>query len=789
MLIEKKRTLSNRELYKLDGYFRAANYISVGQLYLLNNPLLKEPLKIDDIKVNVVGHWGTVPGQNFIITHLNRVIKKNQLDMILVVGPGHGGNAAVSNCYLEGTYTKYYKDITEDEKGMQKLFKQFSFPKGISSHVAPETPGSIHEGGELGYSLAHSFGAVLDNPNLIVSCIVGDGEAETGPLATSWHLNKIINPKTDGIVLPILHLNGYKISNPTVLARIPRNELKEFLRGCGWNPYFVEVNDELKAHEKMATVMDMVIKDIKKIKTDAEKSKVIERPIYPMIVLISKKGWTGPKIIKEKEIEGTFRAHQVPVVVDRVTGENMDLLENWLKSYKPEELFDENGTLKNIFKEFLPDKDHRLFDRPYTNGGKLRVNLNLPEYKKYCLKVKHGDIEAQDMTVLATYLRDVIKLNEKNHNFKLFAPDETLSNRMAPLFEVTNRQWNGVKINNDEFLNSSGSIIDSVLSEHICEGMLEGYILTGRHGIFDSYEAFIHVVDSMIGQHAKWLKICSELPWRESISSLNLLLTSHCWQQDHNGYTHQDPGLINHLLTKKDNIIRIYLPPDANTLIATVNHCLETKDKINAIIASKHPRFQWLNEKEATDEFSKGLAIWKWASFENTGEPDIIFASAGDTPTMETLACISIVHKFIPKLKFRMINIIDLMKLSSKHPHGLSDKEYNKLFSKNKPIVFAFHGYPSVIHELTYNRENQNLHVHGYNEEGSITTPFDMRVQNKIDRFNLALEVVKYVNKYENERRNLKKYCNDMLKKHEETIGESGIDIEEVRNWKWNDIK
>ena len=791
MLLEKKKTLSNGELYKLDGYFRAANYLSVGQLYLLDNPLLRRPLKIEDVKSKVVGHWGTVPGQNFIITHLNRAIKKHDLNMILVVGPGHGGNAAVSNCYLEGTYSKYYKDVSEDEKGMAKLFKQFSFPMGISSHVAPETPGSINEGGELGYSLAHSFGAVLDNKDLIVGCIVGDGEAETGPLATSWHLNKIINPKTDGTVLPILHLNGYKISNPTVLSRIPRSELKSFFKGCGWEPYFVEVTSTNAAHEKMATAMDKAIKEIKAIKRKAEKAKTIERPIYPMIVLISKKGWTGPKMFEEKEIEGTFRAHQVPITLDKVSGKNLDLLESWLKSYNPDELFDENGKLKKAFESILPVENKRLFNNPVTNGGKLLKDLKVPNYKKYGIKVKHGDVVAQDMTVLSTYLRDVIKMNMKSENFRLFAPDETLSNRMAPLFEITNRQWNGVKLNNDEFIDSNGVIVDSVLSEHVCEGLLEGYILTGRHGIFDSYEAFIRVVDSMISQHAKWLKVCSELPWRESISSLNIILTSHCWQQDHNGYTHQDPGILNHLVSKKPSIVRMYLPPDANTLLSTVDHIIQTKDYINVVVASKHPRPQWLSIDEASEHCAKGVDIWKWASTDSGKEPDVVIGTAGDTPTLEGLAAVSLLHEYMPKLKVRFVNVVDLMRLTSNkhHPHGLTDKEYDKLFTKNKHIIFAFHGYPYLIHELTYKRTNQFMHVHGYNEEGTITTPFDMRVQNKMDRYNLVLDVLKYVKKYPKEGEILKKYCKDMLKKHANTIGKTGMDIEEVESWCWKELK
>ncbi len=791
MILERKKILSNAELYKLDGYFRAANYLAVGQLYLMDNPLLRRPLKKDDIKPNVVGHWGTVPGQNFIITHLNRVVKKNNLNMLLVVGPGHGGNAAVANCYLEGTYSKVYPLITQDVKGMQKFFKQFSFPGGISSHVAPETPGSINEGGELGYSLAHSFGAVLDNPDLIVSCIVGDGEAETGPLATSWHLNKILNPKTDGIVLPILHLNGYKISNPTILSRIPRSELKSFLKGCGWNPYFVEATNVKRAHEKMAAVLDEVIKDIKNIKKSVNKKDSFERPIYPMIVFVSPKGWTGPKVVDGKDIEGTFRAHQIPVIVDKKTGTNLDILESWLKSYRPDELFDEDGKLRSKFTSILPDEAHKIFANQNANGGLLLKELKLPDYRNYKVDAKHGNIEAQDMTVLATYLRDVIKMNEKNHNFRLFAPDETMSNRMAPLFETTNRQWNGVKIVKDEFLANRGAVIDSVLSEHVCEGMLEGYILTGRHGMFDSYEAFIRVVDSMISQHAKWLKVCNELPWRKDISSLNLILTSHCWQQDHNGYTHQDPGLLNHLITKKANIVRMYLPLDANTLLSTVDHCLKTKNYINVIVASKHPRYQWLSIEEAEKHCTKGIDTWKWASTNGDKEPDIVLACAGDTPTLECLAAVSIMHEFIPKLKVKFINVVDLMRLQSNvdHPHGLTDKKYDELFTKNKHIIFAFHGYPSLIHELTYKRTNQNMHVHGYIEEGTITTPFDMRVQNKIDRYHLILDALKYLPKLGSEKEVLKKYCESMLKKHEKTIRETGLDIDEVRLFQFKKLK
>ena len=783
------KTLSERELYKLDGYFRAANYLSVGQLYLLDNPLLNRPLTLDDIKPKLVGHWGTVPGQNFIITHLNRVVRKNNLNMMLVVGPGHGGNAAVSNCYLEGTYSKVYPEVSEDVNGMQKLFKQFSFPGGISSHVAPETPGSINEGGELGYSLAHSFGAALDNPNLIVACIVGDGEAETGPLATSWQLNKIMNPKTDGEVLPILHLNGYKISNPTILSRIPGKELKSFLKGCGWTPYFVDATSVRSAHEAMAVALDKAIYDIKNIKKKAADSD--SRAAYPMIVFSSPKGWTGPKVVDEKVIEGTFRAHQIPFVVDKDNENNIKLLENWLRSYKPEELFDEFGKLKPAFASILPDDEHKIFRNKSTNGGVLLKELLTPNYREYGVLARHGKTSYQDMSILSEYLRDVIKMNEKNKNFRLFSPDETLSNRMAPVFDATKRQWNAITVKDDENLCNSGRIIDSVLSEHACEGMLEGYLLTGRHGIFDSYEAFIRVVDSMISQHAKWLKVCNELEWREDIASLNLILTSHCWQQDHNGFTHQDPGLLNHLVSKKANIVRMYLPPDANTLLSTVDHVLHTKNYINIVVASKHPRYQWLDIVEAEKHCVRGIDKWSWASTDDGENVDIVFASSGDTPTLETLAAISIMHEYIPTLRIRYINVIDLMRLVSNkdHPHGLTDKKYNELFTVDKHIIFAFHGYPSLIHELTYKRTNQNMHVHGYNEEGTITTAFDMRVQNKIDRYNLIIDALKYLPNLGSEAERLKRYCQVMLRKHKETITEKGIDIEEVTNWKWQDLK
>ena len=782
-----KKTLSDSEVYKLNGYFRALNYLGVGQLYLLDNPLLKRPLVKEDIKPKLVGHFGTVPGQNFIMTHLNRVIKKNDLDMMVVIGPGHGGNSATANAYLEGVYTDVYKDITEDEKGMQKLFKRFSFPGGTSSHVSPEVPGSINEGGELGYSLAHAYGAALDNKNLIVACIVGDGEAETGPLATSWHLNKLINPKTDGIVLPILHLNGYKIANPTVLSRIPRKELKALLTGYGYKPYFVDVNNTIKAHEKMANVMDEVIEDIKYIRRRSTRTQ--ERPKYPMIVFTSPKGWTGPKSLDGKKIEGSFRSHQIPLAVNSQTGENLEKLENWLKSYHPEELFDENGKLKSTFASILPPKERRLFNNPRANGGKLLKELDVPDYTKYGINVDHGDTVAEDMRVLGKFVKDVIKANPDN--FMSFAPDETLSNRLNYMFEVTNRKWNAIKYDNDEALNKNGRIVDSFLSEHICEGLLEGYILTGRHGFFDCYEAFIRIVDSMISQHAKWLKMCSELPWREDIASLNLILTSHCWQQDHNGFTHQDPGFINHLITKKASIARVYLPADANTLLSVFDHCIQSKNYVNVIVASKHPSIQWLSMQEAKEHAAAGISEWKWVRTYSSGKPDVVLASSGDTPTLEAIAAVTILHKFMPKLKVKYINVVDLMKLVShdNHPHGLTNNEYDSLFTEDKPIIFAFHGYPSLIHELTYKRTNQNMHVHGYIEEGTITTAFDMRVKNHVDRYHLVLDVLKYINSKTKAAKELKTYCEDMLKKHEKTITQKGIDIEEVTNWSFKKLK
>lgn len=778
--------MENKELKKIDAYFRAANYLSVGQLYLLDNPLLKRKLTLKDIKPNVVGHWGTAPGQNFIYVHLNRVIKKYNLNMIYISGPGHGGQALVSNTYLEGSYSEIYPSITQDEEGLKKLFKQFSFPGGISSHVAPETPGSINEGGELGYSLAHAYGAVLDNPSLIATCVIGDGELETGPLAASLQINKIINPKTDGTVLPILHLNGYKISNPTVFSRISDMELDDFFRGSGYLPYYVEGDNPTTMHKRMAEVLDEVIEKIKDIKY----KKSTKRPHWPMIILRTPKGWTGPKEVDGKKIEGTFRAHQVPIIVDEEHKENISLLENWLKSYKPEELFDKNGTLIPELQELAPVGNQRMGSNPNTNGGLLLKELNLPDFKEYGINItEHGKNYAQDMIELGKYVKDIIKLNADKHNFKIFAPDETMSNRLNYVFEETSRKWNAIKKETDEFLDTNGVVIDSILSEHVCQGMLEGYLLTGRHGFFTSYEAFIRIVDSMASQHAKWLKVSKQLPWRQKISSLNYILTSHVWQQDHNGYTHQDPGFLNHLVTKKADIVRIYLPPDTNCLLSCFNHCIKSKDYINVIVASKHPRPQWLSIEEAIIHCTQGIGIWKWASNDENAEPDIIMACCGDTPTLETLAATSILRSYFPELKIRVINVVDLMRLQSaaEHPHGLSDEDYNALFTKDKPIIFAFHGYPHLIHQLTYKRYNKDLHVHGYKEEGTITTRFDMCVQNEIDRYHLVLAALKRLPQLGNRGAMLNQLCKDKLVIHKQYIYEYGKDMPEIQNWQWKD--
>ncbi len=776
--------ISKKELKLLDAYFRAANYLSVGQLYLLDNPLLREPLKWEHVKKKIVGHWGTVPGQNFIYTHLNRIIVKNNLNMIYISGPGHGGNAIVSNVYLEGTYSEIYKDIEENEEGLKKLFKQFSFPGGISSHVAPTVPGSINEGGELGYSLSHAFGAVFDNPSLIAACTIGDGEAETGPLLSSMHSNKFLNPKRDGAVLPILHLNGYKISNPTVLSRISDDELSSLLYGFGWKPYLVEAETTKELHKNMAKTLDTIILEIKTIQKKAREEGKVERVFWPMIVLRTPKGWTGPKVVDNMRVEGTFRAHQVPITMDKE--EHLELLEKWLRSYHPEELFDEKGRFHSYLKELIPVENMRMGMNPNANGGLLLKELKVPSIDDYAVEVaKPGCIEKEDMRVLGTFVRDIIKNNPDN--FRVFGPDETMSNRLSSIFEVTNRVWYLNKKANDEYLSVDGRVMDSYLSEHTCEGWLEGYILTGRHGFFASYEAFIRIVDSMASQHAKWIKVSKELPWRKDIASLNYILTSNVWQQDHNGYTHQDPGFIDHLANKKADIVRIYLPPDANCLLSCFDHIIKTKNYINVLVASKHMRPQFLNMEEAKEHCAKGIGKWEFASNDKRGV-DIVLVSAGDAPTLENIAAVSIMKKYLPKVRIRFINVVDLMKLepSNRHPHGLTNSEYDKLFTKDKPIIFNYHGYPTLIHEFTYERTNKNLSVHGYMEEGTITTAFDMRVKNKIDRYNIVIDMINHLDIGKTkEGKEIIKIMEEKLKYHDEYIREYGIDVPEVRNFKW----
>ena len=705
-----KQPLCQEMLDKINAYWRAANYLSAGQLYLLDNPLLKEPLTMDQIKKKIVGHWGTVPGQNFVYVHCNRVIKRYDLDMILLSGPGHGGNFMIANTYLEGTYSEIYPNISQDEEGMQKLFKQFSFPCGVPSHCAPETPGSINEGGELGYSIAHAFGAVFDNPDLIATVIVGDGEAETGPLATSWQSNKFLNPITDGAVLPVLNLNGYKISNPTIFSRIPHEELESFFVGCGWEPIFVEGDDPMTMHKLMAEAMDTAIEKIKAIQDHARKNNDPERPKWPMIVLRTPKGWTGPKVVDGQQIEGSFRAHQVPITMENPK-EHLPLLQKWLESYRPQELFDENGRLIPELAELAPKGNARLGANPHASGGLLMKDLRLPDFRSYGIEVDHGKTKAQDMIELGGYIRDIFNLNKDSKNFRIFGPDESMSNRLYKVFEAENRDWNAELLPSDDCLARSGRIMDGMLSEHMCEGWLEGYLLTGRHGFFASYEAFIRVVDSMAAQHAKWLKVCNQLTWRRPIASLNFILTSNVWQQDHNGFTHQDPGFLDHIANKKADVVRMYLPPDTNCLLSCFDHCIKSKNYVNAIVASKHPSYQWLTMDQAVKHCTQGVGIWEWASNDNGEEPDIVMACCGDTPTLETMAAVTILRDEFPELKIRVVNVVDLFKLESnhKHPHGLSDAEYNALFTTDKPVIFAFHGYPTLIHELTYRRDNQNM--------------------------------------------------------------------------------
>ena len=775
-------TLSKKELKLMDKYFRVLNYISVGQLYLLDNPLLKRPLTSNDIKPNVVGHWGTAPGQNFIYMHLNRVIKKFNLKMMYISGPGHGGEAIIANNYVEGIYTKFYPNITEDEVGLKRLFKQFSFPGGVSSHVAPETPGSIHEGGELGYSLAHAAGAALDNKGLIVACVIGDGEAETGPLATSWNINKFLNPKTDGYVLPILHRNGYKISNPTVFGRMKQDEMEDFFYGHGWKPYFVSGTDSLKLHEEMAKTLDKVIKEIENIKGRA----TVDHE-WPMIVLTTKKGWTGPKEVEDHEVEGSFRAHQIPITITRDNPMNIPLLEAWLKSYHPEELFDEKGRVLKEIRELAPTPSKCMGKSDYANGGLLLKEIITPNWEDYAVTVPApGSIDKQDMIELGNYIRDLFVLNKDHKNFRIFGPDEALSNRLNHIFEKENRTWNGPIYKTDEYLSPDGRVMDSYLSEHLCEGMLEGYLLTGRFGLIHSYEAFIRIVDSMITQHAKWLKVTKGIMWRAPIASLNILLTSHVFQQDHNGYTHQDPGFLNHLVTKKSDIIRIYLPPDTNCLLACMDHCIKTKNQINTIIASKHPRPQWLTKEQAKKHCAKGIGIWDFASNDG-GKPDVIMACCGETPTLETLAAVDILKTCVKDIKIRVINVVDLMTLALrlKHPHGLTEEEYDKLFTKDTPVIFNFHGYPSLIEQLTYYRTNKNMHIHGYLEEGTITTTFDIRVQNEIDRFHLVMDALLHIPRYQKTSKVLINWCLDMLKQHKAYIKQNGEDLPYIKNWRW----
>ena len=783
---ESRQPLSEEELHKMHAYWRAANYLSVGQIYLYANPLLQEPLKIEDIKPRLLGHWGTTPGLNFIYVHFNRLIKKHDLNVIYVTGPGHGGPGLVANTYLEGTYTEHYPHISQTEEGLKKLFKQFSFPGGIPSHVAPETPGSIHEGGELGYSIVHAYGAAFDNPDLLVCCVVGDGEAETGPLAASWHSNKFLNPVRDGAVLPILHLNGYKIANPTILARLNDTDLTQLFNGYGYKPHFVEGHEPETMHQLMAHTLDTIIEEIHAIQNDARAGRSSGISTWPMIILRTPKGWTGPKIVDGKPVEDTWRAHQVPVTSFISHPDHVKILEEWLRSYRPEELFDGKGQLIPELTELAPRGERRMGANPHANGGLLLKDLVMPDFREYATKVtKPGTETAEATRILGNLLRDVMKRNAKN--FRVFGPDETASNRLDALYEVTDKVFMGPVLPTDEHLSKDGRVLE-VLSEHMCQGWLEGYLLTGRHGFFSCYEAFIHIVDSMFNQHAKWLKVTRTIPWRRPIASLNYLLTSHVWRQDHNGFTHQDPGFIDHVVNKKADIVRVYLPPDANTLLSVADHCLRSRNYVNVIVAGKQPALQWLDMKSAIEHCTNGIGIWQWASNDQGVDPDVVMVCAGDVPTLETLAAVDLLRQHFPDIKVRVVNVIDLMTIqpSTEHPHGLPDREFDSLFTIDKPVIFAYHGYPWLIHRLTYRRTNHdNFHVRGYKEEGTTTTPFDMTILNDLDRFHLAGDVVDRVPRLQRVGAHFKQFLRNKLVEHKQYIREHGDDLPEIRNWKW----